>query len=236
MRLINTESTAIDILCLLRFLLDIVKDVRPSYLDPLLNDIPDILFLDILLDYNVMRTNLLDCIVNDNVLILFLVLLLHVLRLHIIQVSALHAHRYELLILRVVTSPACPREWQTCHNNSVAPSQIIEWNLLDYLESEDGFASHALFCKFPRHNVANHLLETHILLCEIDPQFSDLLDVIVGDLEWYMPVVDREVRNRVVRDLTSYVLVLFVRKIIGHYTKIILDMLKMHLHFLVDLA
>ena len=234
--MINTESAAIDVLCLLRFLLDIMKDVRSGYLDPLLDDIPHILFLYILLNNNVMRTNMLDCIGDDHVLILVLVLLLHVLRLHIIQVSAFHAHRYELLILRIESSPACPREWQTCHSNSVAPSQIVEGNLLDYLESEDRFASHALFGKFPRHNVADHLLETHVLLCKIDPLFGNLLDMIVGYLEWYVPVVDGEVRNGVIRDLASYVLMLLVRKIVGHYTKIILDMLEVHLQFLVNLT
>lgn len=101
------------------------------------------------------------------------------------------------------------------------------------MKSEDRLATLTLGTKSLHNQVRNHFLEPHIVLGEIDPAFGDLLDVIKGDLEGYLPVVHWDIRYRIIRDLSRHVdLFIFI---VGHDTEILLDVIEVHFELAVNL-
>jgi hypothetical protein len=92
-----------------------MEDVATCNEDPTLNDVSDMLLFDVTLYYEVVGSNVLDCINCNHVLILIIAFTPQILPLEIVQVGTLHAHRNEDLVLGIEAAPARTREGNARH-------------------------------------------------------------------------------------------------------------------------
>jgi hypothetical protein len=133
-------------------------------------------------------------ICSDHRLVLSVASQLEPLPLQVIQISTLHAHRYEDLVLVIETSPSSPSERQTRHVKAIPLSYLVERDLLDHLETEDRLATLTLRPHLLSDNITNHFFEAHVMFGVINPLLGNDLYMIVCDLEGNLPVVYGKVR------------------------------------------
>ena len=94
----------------------------------------------------------------------------------------------------IETTPSCSRERQTRHVKPIPLSYLIEWDLLDHLQTEDRLATLTLRLHLLSDDITNHFFEAHVMFGIINPLLGNDLNVIVCNLEGDLPIVDGEVR------------------------------------------
>ena len=136
----------------------------------------------------------------------------------------------------VETSPSSTCKRQTCHIQSITLYNLIEWYLLDDLETERRLAALAFTSQLLCYNISNHLFQTHVMLSIVNPLLCNYLNVFISDLEGYLPLVYWKIGYRVIRNLVCHISSTFNSSslIIRHYSQIILNMIEVNLKLFVN--